>query len=237
MKKTLTVCPYCGCGCAIYLHVEENRITGVSPSISHPVNKGSLCVKGWNAHEFVQHPDRLKYPMIRKNGELTRSTWDVVLVAGGIGFIPLRPLIQFFMNNSEEMQRITLFYGARTPQDVVFMDEIERWQKEGIKVVLTVDCADDSWSCNVGLVTTFLTKDHADFMNAVAYVCGPEIMINSSMKELSSLGMPDDRIITTLEAHMKCGVGKCGHCYTGSRYICTDGHVFSYKEVKKLIPF
>ncbi len=75
MKKVLTVCPYCGCGCGLYIHVEDGKITGVSPSRSHPVNRGSLCVKGWNAHEFVSHPDRLKYPMIRQDGRLKKATW------------------------------------------------------------------------------------------------------------------------------------------------------------------
>ena len=79
MDKILTVCPYCGCGCGLYLHVEEDRIVGVSPSINHPVNRGSLCVKGWNCYEFVHHPDRLKYPLIRKNGSLVRASWDEAL--------------------------------------------------------------------------------------------------------------------------------------------------------------
>ncbi len=102
-----------------------------------------------------------------------------------------------------------------------------------MEMVRTVDCADDAWTCDVGLVTSFLHRADTDFRNAVAYICGPEVMIHSAMGELSSLGMPDEMIVTTLEAHMKCGVGKCGHCYRGSRYICTDGPVFSYGELKK----
>ncbi|BCB97435.1 formate dehydrogenase subunit alpha [Dissulfurispira thermophila] len=79
IRKILTVCPYCGCGCGLYLHVENGKITGVSPSRSHPVNKGSLCVKGWNAYEFIAHPDRLKYPMIKQNGAFKRASWDDTL--------------------------------------------------------------------------------------------------------------------------------------------------------------
>lgn len=79
MNKVLTVCPYCGCGCGLYLHVEGGKIVGVSPSRSHPVNKGSLCVKGWNAHEFVAHPDRLKYPLIKQNKGFRRASWDEAL--------------------------------------------------------------------------------------------------------------------------------------------------------------
>ncbi len=89
VKKILTVCPYCGCGCGLYLHVEEDRLTGVSPSRTHPVNKGSLCVKGWNTHEFVQHPDRLRYPLVRKGGRLERTSWDEAIqtVAENLGRI------------------------------------------------------------------------------------------------------------------------------------------------------
>ncbi len=89
MNKVLTICPYCGCGCGLYLHVEGNTITGVSPSRNHPVNRGSLCVKGWNSLEFVAHPERLKYPMIRRNGRLERASWDEALdlIAGKFGEI------------------------------------------------------------------------------------------------------------------------------------------------------
>lgn len=79
MEKIATICPYCGCGCGLYLHVENGLITGVSPSAHHPVNHGSLCVKGWNCHEFVQHPDRLKYPLVRKDGILQKSSWEDAL--------------------------------------------------------------------------------------------------------------------------------------------------------------
>lgn len=79
MEKVLTVCPYCGCGCGLYLHIENDRIVGVSPSRLHPVSRGSLCVKGWNAYEFITHPDRLRYPLVRKNGLHVRTSWDNAL--------------------------------------------------------------------------------------------------------------------------------------------------------------
>ena len=89
MKKFLTICPYCGCGCGLYLHVEDGMLQGVSPSRNHPVNRGSLCVKGWNVHEFVHHPERLRYPLIRKKGSLMRASWDEALdlMAGRLGEI------------------------------------------------------------------------------------------------------------------------------------------------------
>ncbi len=79
MEKISTICPWCGCGCGLYLHVENNLITGVSPNRKHPVNHGTLCVKGWNCHEFVRHPDRLQYPLVREGGAFRRATWDEAL--------------------------------------------------------------------------------------------------------------------------------------------------------------
>ncbi len=79
MSTVLTTCPYCGCGCGFYLHTEENRVVGVTPSAEHPVSRGTLCVKGWNAYACVNHPDRLQYPMIRENGQLRKASWDEAL--------------------------------------------------------------------------------------------------------------------------------------------------------------
>lgn len=158
---------------------------------------------------------------------------DVVLVAGGIGIAPLRPLMQQFIKNYHEVGKVTLLYGSRTPDEIIFQDEVEEWAKNGITVVLTVDRGNDNWNGNVGLVTSLWPEVHTNFKKAVAYICGPDVMIKAAMRDLFFLGMPDERIITTLEAHMKCGVGKCGHCYAGPKYICTDGPVFSYKEIKE----
>ena len=89
MEKVATICPYCGCGCGLYLHVEENSIAGVSPMKHHPVNKGSLCVKGWNCFEFIQHPERLRYPLVKENGVFRKTPWDeaINLIAGRLAGI------------------------------------------------------------------------------------------------------------------------------------------------------
>ncbi len=158
---------------------------------------------------------------------------DFVIVGGGIGIVPLRPVLQWAVSNRDDLRSITLLYGSRTPSDIVFPDEIELWQKGGIKVVVTVDRGDEGWHGHVGLVTTLWHEAKVDFKRAVAFICGPEIMIRAAMQDLFFFGMPDDRIITTLEAHMKCGVGKCGHCYASEKYICTDGPVFSYRDIKE----
>ncbi|BCB97437.1 oxidoreductase [Dissulfurispira thermophila] len=158
---------------------------------------------------------------------------DVIIVAGGIGIAPLRPIIKYLINNKYELGRVTLLYGSRTPDEIIFKDETEQWKESGISVILTVDKGNDSYSGNVGFVTNLWHTVRADFKNAIAYICGPEVMIKAAMRDLFFFGMSDEKIITTLEAHMKCGVGKCGHCYTGPKYICTDGPVFSYKQIKE----
>ncbi|GAB4390089.1 MAG: FAD/NAD(P)-binding protein [Thermodesulfovibrionales bacterium] len=157
---------------------------------------------------------------------------DVVIVAGGLGIVPLRPLIYAIVARRKDFGRISLLYGSRRPSEILFGDEAEVWGAEGVKVVHTVDCSEGGWQGCVGIVTGHLDKIEADFPESAAYICGPNVMIDAAMRSLSNLGIPDDRIITTLEAHMKCGVGKCGHCYRGAKYLCTDGPVFSLRELK-----
>ncbi len=156
---------------------------------------------------------------------------DIVLVAGGIGMAPLRPLIHEFTAPGKGYGNVTLIYGSRTPDEIIFQDEIENYEERGVKVMLCVDRGNGDWTGHVGLVTDLLGDIGGEMKSAVAYLCGPEIMIKNVTRDLSLLGMPQDRIITTLEAHMKCGVGKCGHCYDGGKYICTDGPVFTYQEI------
>ncbi|RME63716.1 MAG: hypothetical protein D6778_09150 [Nitrospirae bacterium] len=156
---------------------------------------------------------------------------DILIVAGGIGLAPLRPLVQHFVKESP--QRLTLLYGARTPEDLLYKDDLSLWKEKGAKVILTVDRPQDGWKGSVGVVTTLWHHFEGDFKEAVAYVCGPPIMIRAALKDLYHFGTPPERIITTLEAHMKCGVGKCGHCYNGPKFICTDGPVFSLAEIRQ----
>ncbi len=162
---------------------------------------------------------------------------DTLFICGGIGIVPLRPLINQMVNiqaDSGEKGMVTIMYGSRNPSEVLFMDEISSWTDRGANVVLTVDaCQIESWKGCTGLVTEHFGKAKVDFKNSTAYICGPHVMIQAAMRDLSLMGMPDDHIITTLEAHMKCGVGKCGHCYCGGKLICEEGPVFSLEEIKK----
>jgi len=162
---------------------------------------------------------------------------DSLFICGGIGIVPLRPLINQMLQSratAVTSRTVTIMYGSRNPSEVLFMDEASRWQEQGATVVMTVDtCNIESWKGCTGLVTDHFGKANVDFKNSTAYICGPHVMIQAAMRDLSFMGMPDDRIITTLEAHMKCGVGKCGHCYCGEKLICEEGPVFSLAEIKK----
>lgn len=162
---------------------------------------------------------------------------DALFICGGIGIVPLRPLIHEIVNRhirSGGNGTLSVVYGSRNPAEVLFMEEVAAWMEKGVNVVMTVDrCDIESWQGCVGLVTEHLGKAQVDFKDCTAYLCGPHVMIQAAMRDLSLMGMPDDRIITTLEAHMKCGVGKCGHCYCGGKLICEEGPIFSLEEMKK----
>ncbi|UCF86642.1 MAG: FAD/NAD(P)-binding protein [Nitrospiraceae bacterium] len=158
---------------------------------------------------------------------------DVLIVAGGIGIVPLRPLINIILQHKKQHREIFLLYGAKNPSGFLFERDMATWRNKGVDITVTVDRKDKLWKGNVGLVTEHMDKIKTDFRKAHAYVCGPDIMIENTMKTLSLKGMPDRNIITTLEARMKCGTGKCGQCYHGTEYICTNGPVYTYEEIKK----
>ncbi len=162
---------------------------------------------------------------------------DLLFVAGGIGLAPLKSVIDhcLFQSGLEEdaVQSITLLYGSRTPLDIAFKQAIESWQKQGVDCRLTVDEKDSTWNGHVGLVTELLT-DVTITGNTKALVCGPPIMIRFVIASLADLGCGDESIFTTLERHMKCGMGICGHCHLDGRLICLDGPVFNVSQLKKL---
>jgi NAD(P)H-flavin reductase len=159
----------------------------------------------------------------------------MLFVGGGIGLAPLRSLINNVLDNRDSFGKVTILYGSRTPGDLVFTDEFKVWQDQrDVTMLVTVDRGDEQWSGNVGVVTTLFPKAGIESENTVAFVCGPPVMIPFVIKDLLNLGFTEDRIISTLERHMKCGVGKCGHCCIGHKYVCVDGPVFSYREMKAM---
>lgn len=161
---------------------------------------------------------------------------NLLFIGGGIGLAPLRSLINNVLDNRDNFGKVIILYGARTPGDLVFKDELKRWgDQPDVTMLVTVDRGDEKWTGNVGVVTTLFPKAGIESENTVAFVCGPPVMIPFVIKDLLELGFTDDMIISTLERHMKCGVGKCGHCCIGHKYVCVDGPVFSYREMKAMM--
>ena len=161
---------------------------------------------------------------------------DVVIVAGGIGLAPLRPAMYHVLANRDKYNRIVLLYGTRTPDDILYKSEVERWRsKFDLEVDVTVDRATGDWYGNVGVVTTLIPKVPFDPSNALAMVCGPEVMMRFTALELQKRGVPSDRIYVSMERNMKCAVGLCGHCQWGTTFVCKDGPVFPYSRIKEML--
>ncbi|MCP3682425.1 MAG: hypothetical protein GY861_07005 [bacterium] len=158
---------------------------------------------------------------------------SLIIISGGTGIAAVRGLIQYAEKNEALFDGVYLFFGFRSPKDIVFKDDIDNWRKK-FKVELTVDKGDDNWKGNVGLVTALLEQSGLDEQNAVAVSCGPPIMIKFVVETLQKLGFEEDQIYVSLERMMQCGIGKCGHCLVGNKYVCKDGPVFSYKIAKEL---
>ena len=158
---------------------------------------------------------------------------DVVIVAGGIGLAPLRPVIYYLLSNREKYGRLALVYGARTLQDLLYKPELEKWRGHfDLEVDLTVDTAPASYRGNVGVVTTLIPRVRVDPFHTVALVCGPEVMIRFTVRELESRGIGPENTFISMERNMTCGIGFCGHCQFGSTFICRDGPVFRYAEIQ-----
>jgi len=156
---------------------------------------------------------------------------DVVLVAGGIGMAPLRPLMPTSRNGMGKSGSTTLCYGARNPSLLMYRSEFSEWTESGASVRLTVDQGEAGWDGRVGVVTSLLDDLEVDKVNATALICGPPVMIKFTTRKLAQLGYGQDNIYASLESMMRCGIGKCGHCHFGGKHVCLDGPVFSYSEM------
>jgi NAD(P)H-flavin reductase len=160
---------------------------------------------------------------------------DIVIVAGGIGLAPLRPVVLTALADRSRYGRIVLLVGARTPGDLLYIDELERWRRDGVEVVITVDRADSGWSGEVGVVTTLIEPAGLAPDNSVAFVCGPDVMMRFTADALAARGIPVNRIRVSLERNMRCGVGWCGHCQLGPLLVCRDGPVVGYDRAAALM--
>ncbi|NPV65770.1 MAG: FAD/NAD(P)-binding protein [Anaerolineae bacterium] len=160
---------------------------------------------------------------------------DILFVPGGLGLAPLRSLINEVLDERGKYGRVIILYGTRSPSEILFRDEIAQWQQRtDIEFHMTVDRADESWTGNVGVVTTLFPKVQIHPRNMVAVVVGPPVMYRFVLMELLGKGIAEGNIWFSFERHMKCGVGKCGHCQMHHIYTCQDGPSFSYAEIKHL---
>ncbi|MCU0573548.1 MAG: FAD/NAD(P)-binding protein [Syntrophobacteraceae bacterium] len=158
---------------------------------------------------------------------------DVMLVAGGLGLAPLRPAMYAVLSNRSAFQRIVLIYGARTPDDLLYRREVEKWGGHpDLQVEVTVDSGGRDWQGHVGVVTTLIGRTVFDPARTTAFICGPELMMRFTVLELLRQGVAEERIFVSLERNMKCGVGLCGHCQLGPFLTCRDGPVIAHSRAR-----
>lgn len=170
------------------------------------------------------------WPMERIKGA------DLLIVAGGLGLAPLRSVIYQVISEREQYGNVTILYGTRSPDDIIFSNELSEWERgSDIDVVVTVDHAVGHWHGKVGVVTTLIPEISIDPENTMSMICGPEIMMKYTVSELQKAGIDENDIYVSLERNMKCAVGLCGRCQYGPEFICKDGPVFSYSRIKKLL--
>jgi sulfhydrogenase subunit gamma (sulfur reductase) len=157
---------------------------------------------------------------------------DVLFAPGGLGLAPLRSLINQVIDERSSFGRVIILYGARNPSEMLFKQELEEWAGHSdLELHITVDRGDENWEGNVGVITTLFRKISINSRNTVAITCGPPIMYRYVLMELLGKGISNGNIFLSLERHMKCGVGKCGHCQINHVYACQSGPVFPYSEI------
>jgi len=157
---------------------------------------------------------------------------DLMIVSGGIGLAPLRPVILEVLHHRASFGRVLLLYGGRTPQDLLYTDEFEAWQDGGIELNVSVDRADENWKGQVGVIPMAFYRIRLDHRNTLVFSCGPEIMMRFVIYESMARRIPKDAIYVSMERNMKCAIGFCGHCQLGPLFICKQGPVFRFSTIE-----
>ncbi len=160
--------------------------------------------------------------------------FDIILVAGGLGLADIKPVAEYILSNRDDYGRVYLLIGSKNPSSLIYKGEFEKW-KEKIELLITVDKPDENWKGHTGLVTRLFDLVETDPKKSVAMMCGPEIMMISASELLIERGFSPEKIFISMERHMKCAVGTCGHCQFGPYFVCKDGPVFPYSEVRYLL--
>ncbi len=177
----------------------------------------------------VRGPFGKPYPLQDFEGK------DIFIVGGGVGFAPLRSLFLALVHNIDKYRKIYIRYGARTPKDIVYKHLIPKWEKlSSVDMLLTVDVGDESWRGSVGVVTVILDQIPVNVKTSPTVVCGPPLMMKFTTQKLIAAGFADANIYLSMEQNMSCGVGKCNHCRLGKYYVCKDGPVLTWKEIKDI---
>ncbi|MDD4938843.1 MAG: FAD/NAD(P)-binding protein [Candidatus Omnitrophica bacterium] len=186
-----------------------------------------LHSSGKNIPLGIRGPFGKGYPLEDFKGK------DILIVGGGVGLAPLRSLLFSLFSKIDDYNKVVLRYGARTANDIIYKGSIPEWgKKKKVDVVTTVDVGTPDWKGNVGLVTTILKDLPVDMKKAISIVCGPPIMMKFVTLKLLDIGFKPKDIYLSMEKNMSCGLGKCGHCRLGSYFICRDGPVFTYEQLK-----
>lgn len=214
----------------------------ISSSPSRSNGKFELCVRkvgdvttalhnlGEGARIGVRGPFGTGFPVEQFEGK------DILIAAGGLSLAPVRSVIYQVLDNRKKYGRVIILYGAKTPSELLFKDELQEFGKRAdIEFHVTVDRGDKDWIGNVGVITTLFPKITVNPRNTIAITEGPPIMYRFVMIELLGKGIPEDQIWLSLERRMKCGVGKCGHCQIDHYYCCQDGPSFNYAQIKGVL--
>lgn len=215
----------------------------------HGVGEAPISIASWKHEKLLKHTVRSVGSVTNQISKLKvgeslglrgpyGKTWPVeaaygkqlVIAAGGLGLAPLRPVILEALSELWRFADVKILYGAKTPQDLLYRYEYRSW---GRNFMATVDKGDENWKGNVGVVTTLFNRVEVLSDKAVAFVCGPEVMMKFTVQELLRRRVPEDNIYVSLERHMQCGMGTCGHCQLGPVFVCKDGPVFGYPQVKR----
>jgi sulfite reductase subunit B len=197
------------------------RNTGRVTAALHQLKRGdSIGIRG---------PYGIGFPVMPMEGN------DIILIAGGLGIAPLRSLINYIIDNRRDFGKVDILFGCRDPESMLFCDELDFWRERiDINFCCSVDVAAPEWEGNVGLITALIPGINLDPPKTIAIACGPQPMYRYVIAELLKKGIPQSHIYLSLERHMKCGLGKCGHCQIDHLYCCQDGPVFNYRQIKKL---
>jgi NAD(P)H-flavin reductase len=198
-----------------------HRVGTVTTALAHKKKGDFVAIRG---------PYGSSWPVDVARGK------DICLVTGGIGLAPLRPLLYTILRERDAFGRVILLYGGRSPLDLLYRVELEKWGNEHqVETLVTVDRGDSSWKGHIGVVTSLFSYIKLDTRNTIAYVCGPEIMMKYTVDELERRGLSPDQVYLSMERNMKCAVGFCGHCQFGPTFICKDGPVYPLPMVRPLL--